>query len=174
LEYRRRSLTAFSEDSHGIGLSSLPGYLFSSHVLFKNGRLDRSWSEQQGIAIPSDILILLIDYMFNILGELLDIVSIHDTSDTSADGEDSDLARGRGIENDIWDFVSRITSYTVGLISICAVVKEGIKIWRHLCSGLRNAIRQRGCLLVTRKRKRVAKIDRETREEREATEMLWR
>jgi len=92
----------------------------------------------------------------------LDIVGVHDTSDTSADGKDSDLACGGRIENDIRDFVSRITSYTVGLVPICAVVEEGIKIWRHLCSELCNAIRAKRLRAGYQEEKRVAKVDEKT------------
>jgi hypothetical protein len=70
--------------------------------------------------------------MFDVLGELLDVVRVHYTCDASTDREHSDLARRGRIENDIRNLVSGVSRHAVRSVAICAIVEQRIEVGNHL------------------------------------------
>lgn len=68
----------------------------------------------------SDVRVLLVDDMLNILALLHDLICHHDTTDTGANGEHLDSSCMRGTKDDVWNDIVAVLS--VWPIAICDLV----------------------------------------------------
>ena len=97
----------------------------------------RTYSTLTGIPVlkPSatNLFVLFVDDMLDILHALLDVIGVHDACDTSTDRENFDLSCVRAVKHDVRNFIFAPGNLII-CITVCALeAGEGVDVGCH-CS----------------------------------------